>query len=108
MKYTSEIDKNILINYIITSIFNNNPKYQKLSNFIMNRELVDRKQITTPRAENSYKKHITDAVNSFNNNKGFSIDLKPDDKIRNNWQLYIDIKEYRLLFIIWSLDKNLY
>lgn len=108
MKSTSEIDRNSFINYIITSIFNNNPIYQKLSNFIMNRELVHIKQITRPTSENSYKKHITDAVNSFNTNKGFSIDLKPNDKTRNNWQLYIDLKEYRLLFIIWSLDKNLY
>ena len=74
-------------------------------NFINNPD-VSCAQITQPNTNSSYKKHITDVVNSSINNTPYSVDLKLKDK--NNWQLFIDNREKRLCFVIWSINEELY
>ena len=92
---------------ITLSIINNN-KYKKLYDFINNSK-VECKQITKPDPnKSSYKKHIIDVVNAFENKKEYSIDLNDKYKTLNNWQLFIDSKEKRLCFVIWCIDKDLY
>ena len=75
---------------------------EKLYKYITNTDCV---QITMPIAEGSYKKHITDIVKK---NKPCTIDLTPEDKEKNNWQLFIDNRENRLCFVIWVVDELLY
>lgn len=36
------------------------------------------------------------------------IDLKKEYKDKNNWQLFIDFREKRICFVIWSIDPELY
>ena len=91
--------------FILSKI--NNEEHKKLYDFI-NTENVDCTQITQPVSESSYKKHITDVVNASIANTPFSIDVKKENKDKNNWQVFIDNREKRLCFVIWSIDKNLY
>ena len=91
--------------FILSKI--NNEEHKKLYDFI-NTENVKCTQVTQPVSESSYKKHITDVVNASIANTPFSIDVKKENKDKNNWQVFIDNKEKRLCFVIWSIDKNLY
>ncbi len=77
-------------------------KYENLYNFILH---PDTKcvQITTPESTGSYKRHITDVVNASINNTPYSIDLKEKHTKFNNWQVFIDNKQKRLCFVIWSI-----
>ena len=88
----------------IRTLLRTDPLHKKLYDFIMRPDVV-RKQITKPRdcASPSYKKHILDCVGAANNNKPFSIDLKPDDKLTNNWQAFIDSYGYRLCIVLWTV-----
>jgi len=92
------------INYILS--ITNNEKYKKLYKFITN-PYVKCIQISKPITDKSYKTHIIDAITSSKNDNIFSIDLKKEDKNISNWQVFIDEKEKRLVFILWSLDKSL-
>jgi len=98
---TKQKDK---IDYI-NSLLRSDEKYNKLYNFINNKD-VTLCQITKPSKDNSYKKHITDVVNAYKNNKPYSVDVKIKDK--SNWSVYIDNREKRLCFIIWSINSDLY
>uniref|UniRef100_A0A6C0DYE8 Uncharacterized protein n=1 Tax=viral metagenome TaxID=1070528 RepID=A0A6C0DYE8_9ZZZZ len=80
---------------------------QKLYKYIIS-DKVECKQITRPDTDNSYKKHISDSINKYNFNQPFIIDLKPEERQKNNWQCYIDSRESRLIFLVWCLDENLY
>lgn len=77
----------------------------KLIDFIRHPNVI-RSQITAPSTDNSYKKHIEDVVKSYKNNSPFSIDNVHKDK--NNWQCFIDTREYRLCFVIWVIDEEMY
>jgi hypothetical protein len=79
----------------------------KLLNFI-NNPIVTCVQITQPKSDNSYNKHITAIVNAKNNNTPYSIDLLDHFKDKNNWQLYIDNRLNQLCFVIWSIDETLF
>jgi hypothetical protein len=68
-------------------------------------ECVECLQITTPKTEGSYKKHILDIIKK---NKPCSIDLKKEQKDINNWQVFIDNKGNRLCFVLWVVDELLY
>jgi hypothetical protein len=64
-------------------------------------------QITTPKEDNSYKKHISDLVNASINNKPFDIDVKGkrenDDRCnRNFFNCYVDERELRFVIMIWN------
>lgn len=84
-----------------------NTRNDKLVNFIKYTD-VRCKQITAPESNNSYEKHITHTVNAYNTTNVFSIDLNKSDKEQNNWQLFIDNRENRLCFVIWSLNSEIY
>ena len=94
------------IEYVL-SILNNNGTYTKLFNFVNNPDVVCI-QITQPTSDNSYRKHITDVVNANITKTPYSVDLKEKNKDKNNWQLFIDNKEKRLCFVIWSINEELY
>ena len=94
------------IEYVL-SILNNNETYTKLFNFINNPQVVCA-QISQPNTNSSYKKHITDVVNASITNTPYSVDLVEKYKDKNNWQLFIDNREKRLCFVIWSINEELY
>lgn len=77
----------------------------KLAAFIKNPNVL-RGQITMPMTDNSYKKHIEDVVKAYINNAPFCIDNT--HKNNNNWQCFIDNRQYRLCFVVWVVDKSLY
>jgi hypothetical protein len=85
----------------------NNPDFSELSNFIMHPSVVC-KQTSAPQADKSYDKHIVDSDKKSKANRPFSIDLTPSDKENSNWQCFIDVRLNRLVFIVWSLDPELY
>jgi hypothetical protein len=85
----------------------NKPDFSSLSQFISHKSVVC-KQVSVPLADKSYDKHIVDSDKKFKANKPFSIDLSPSDKENSNWQCFIDVKLNRLVFIVWSLDPELY
>ena len=91
----------------VKSILNNNEPYIKLFNFINNPDVVCA-QISQPNTDSSYKKHITDVVNACITNTPYSVDLSGKFKDKNNWQLFIDNREKRLCFVIWSINEELY
>jgi hypothetical protein len=91
----------------IEKLLKKEEKYTKILNFILNKDVFC-VQITHPKSDNSYKKHITDVINAYNNNTPYSVDLKNENKSKNNWQVFIDDKENRLCFVVWCIDKNLY
>ena len=82
-------------------------KYKKLHHFI-NHSTTKRVQITQPKTQSSYKKHIIEVVKASSTNSPYSVDLQEEHKSKNNWQLFIDNREKRLCFVIWSIDKELY
>jgi len=88
-------------------ILNSRKIHPTLLNFINNPE-VKCHQITQPNANPSYKKHITDVVNASIKNTPYSLDLKEENKDKNNWQLFIDNREKRLCFVIWCINDELY
>jgi|LauGreDrversion4_2_1035121.scaffolds.fasta_scaffold21731_5 hypothetical protein len=89
----------------VLSLLNNSETYRRLYNFVNNPDVLCA-QMTQPNSESSYKKHITDVVNASNANVPYSVDQKHKDK--NNWQLFIDNREKRLCFVIWSINEELY
>ena len=74
----------------------------------INHPHVDCVQISQPISDHSYKKHIIDVVHASNNNTPYSVDLKKEYKVKNNWQLFIDQRENRICFVVWSIDTELY
>jgi hypothetical protein len=85
----------------------NNETYTKLFNFINNSQVVCA-QISQPNTNSSYKKHVTDVVNASIAGTPYSVDLVEKFKDKNNWQLFIDNREKRLCFVIWSINQELY
>jgi hypothetical protein len=85
----------------------NKPQFANLSQFISHESVVC-KQVSAPLADKSYDKHIVDSDKKFKANRPFSIDLTPSDKENSNWQCFIDVRLNRLVFIVWSLDPELY
>jgi len=88
----------------VLSVLNNNETHTKLFNFIKNPDVVCI-QISKPNSDSSYKKHITDVVSANINNTPYSVDLAKKYKDKNNWQLFIDNREKRLCFVIWSSEE---
>ena len=99
----NEIKKEEKLEFILNLL--NKPEHERLYKFIKN-ETVICSQITQPKADSSYKKHILDVVNASISNTPYSIDQK--NKEKNNWQAFIDGKELRLCFVIWSIDNTIY
>jgi hypothetical protein len=93
------------IEYVLSIL--NNETYTKLFNFINNPQVVCA-QISQPNTNSSYKKHVTDVVNASITNTPYSVDLVEKFKDKNNWQLFIDNREKRLCFVIWSINQELY
>ncbi len=94
------------IEYVL-SILKNNEKYKKLFNFITNPDVVCA-QITQPNSDSSYKKNIIDVYNASISNTPYSVGLVEKYKCKSNWQLFIDNREKRLCFVIWSINEELY
>lgn len=63
-------------------------------------------QFTHPKSENSYKKHILDLIKANLADKKFIVDLKDEDKDKNNWQAFIDSRENRVCIAIWCVDES--
>lgn len=59
-------------------------------------------QVTAPKVDNSYTKHITALVDAAAENKGYKIDIKPADNYTNCYMCFIDLKENRLCYIVWN------
>ena len=91
----------------VLSILKDNENYTNLFSFI-NNPTVSCAQISQPNTNSSYKKHITDVVNANISNTPYSVDLVEKFKDKNNWQLFIDNREKRLCFVIWSINEALY
>ena len=91
-------------NKIIESILKNKNE-NRLLKFIKDKDTICG-QISNPKTDGSYKKHITDVVQSADKNKPYSLSLKPEIKKKNNYQVFIDSRKYRLCFVIWSLDSK--
>jgi hypothetical protein len=85
----------------------NSREYEKLRAFIEYPGVIC-VQISQPNTNSSYKKHITDIVNSSLTNTPYSIDLADKHKDKNNWQMFIDNRKRRLCFVIWSIQPELY
>jgi hypothetical protein len=98
--------RNEKIEYVL-SILKDNNEYTKLFNFISNRD-VSCAKISRPTETRSYKRHVTDVVNASIMNTPHCADIMEKYKNKNSWQLFIDVKEKQLCFIIWSIDKKLY
>jgi len=98
-----EKDKKKKISYIESILKNKNEN--RLLKFIKDKDTICA-QISKIKKDNSYKKHITDVVQAADNNKPYSVSLKPEFKEKNNYQVFIDSREYRLCFVIWSPDSK--
>ena len=106
--FTKNISKQRRIEFIKDylrnkSIEDNNIK--KLYDFINNPN-VHCVKTSMPSEEASYKRHIIDVVNNSLSRTKSSLDLKDTDKAKNNWQVFIDEKEHRLCFVIWTPDQS--
>lgn len=82
-------------------------KYERLYNFITNPN-TKCCQATKPNLDGSYQKHINPLVKHIHSNVPCSIDFKPEDKLTNSWNLYIDNREHRLFVLLWVIDDELY
>jgi len=104
----TKISREKRIEYVL-SILSSDDNYTRLLNFIRSPG-VECAQITQPRigSDNAYGKLITDVVNAKTNNKPYSVGLKKEFRDKNNWQLFIDNREHRLCFVIWSINPELY
>lgn len=91
----------------ISALLKDNPTYLKLYNFINNPDVIC-SQISIPSTNSSYIKHITDVVNASIKNSPYILDLKKEHRCKSNWQVFIDNVNYRLCFVIWSIDPTLY
>jgi hypothetical protein len=93
-------------NFILEEIISNKNRelYEKLKNDIYNYECI---QCTIPNTDNSYKKHITDAIKKLNKNEKFKIDIHGDDKHKNSYQFFIDSRSVIKSIIIIIYDGNL-
>ena len=67
-----------------------------------NIETYKRIHINVPRADNSYKKHVTDLIDAEAKNKGYKIDIKPVNNYTNCYLCFIDVRENRLCYIVWN------
>lgn len=76
---------------------------EKLKNFMKANKCL---QFTHPKSENSYKKHILDLIKANLAGKKFIVDLKDEDKDKNNWQAFIDSRENRVCIEIWCVDES--
>ncbi len=98
--------KNEKINYI-KNLIKNTTKFEKLYNFINNPN-VKCVGFLTPESTISYKIHILDVIKANKKNIPLIINLTIEEKKYNNWQCFIDNKQNKLCFLIWTIDKNLY
>lgn len=90
------------INYMKELIKDNNPKYEKLHEFISDKtnKCV---RIFKPKIKKGKETdtHILEIQNAFENNIPYEIiGLSDITKTKNNWQMYIDGKNYKVYFII--------
>lgn len=85
-------------NYLILKTNNKN-----LVNFMETNDCI---QFTHPKKDNSYKKHILDLIKASSARNKFIVDLKAEDKKRNNWQAFIDSREKRVCIAIWCVDDS--
>jgi hypothetical protein len=63
------------------------------------------KQITMPKENGSYKKHVEDVFKKVQENKNFVIDFTPSDKESNCWMGIVDSRKNRLFVITWVVDS---
>jgi hypothetical protein len=102
-----KIRKN-LIRRKVESIKSENNRYYQLADFITKFDCV---QTSKPeidkynKKQSSYTRHITDVVSASERNSKFAIDVKEKDKGKNNWQVFLDSKEYRLCFVLWETSN---
>ena len=64
-------------------------------------------QITMPTSENSYKKHIEDAITAYNKQSKFAIDIKKEHKEKRAdiYQILFDYKNKQLIVSIYNASK---
>jgi len=63
------------------------------------------KQITMPKENGSYKKHVEDVFKKVQENKNFVIDFTPSEKESNCWMGIVDSRKNRLFVITWVVDS---
>jgi hypothetical protein len=92
--------------YVIT-LLRRMPEYAKLLKFIQSPD-VQCAQISQPNVDLSYRKNVLEVISAYSRNSPFTIALKDKYKAVNNWQLFIDNREGRLCFVIWTINRELY
>jgi hypothetical protein len=88
---TDAEEKENIIKYIVKKY--DRELYKTLCTYI-------RYQISQPKSEESYKKHIIDAINASDNDKPFIIDVQKKHKHKNIWMAFIDNNN-------WNTDEQL-
>jgi len=64
------------------------------------------KQITMPKTEASYKKHVEDVYKKYQENRNFVIDFTPAEKNNDCWMGIIDNKNNRVFIIVWVVNST--
>ena len=91
----------------IKSVLLKNEIYTKLLKFI-NHPIVHCSQISISQTTLSYRNHITYLINASDRKTPYIVDIKQGYKTINNWQCFIDNTEFRLVFVLWVINNELY
>jgi hypothetical protein len=83
----------------VKKVLSNKPEYKKLLDFINVKKNTCLK-IFQPKRNSDYKVYVLDIIEAADKNIPFSLQQPQKMKEKNNWQMYIDNKGYRLCFII--------
>jgi hypothetical protein len=79
---------------ILRMLLEHDNKYNYLNNY-------HAKKVTIPQEDNSYKRHILDTVKCSEIKKKSMLDFTSNDKKINIWEAFIDIRENRIIIIIY-------
>ena len=99
---TGDKKKSLIIATIMSSVQDDNATAQEFRNVVSTSVCI---QISAPRidTQRSYKIHITDVVAaSVDNNVYSMLDVDKETKKKTCWQIYIDMKEKRLV-ALWQV-----
>lgn len=98
--WSEDMEKQQKIVYILDHL---DESHIKLKEFMTNNIC---KQISIPKSEDSYKKHITNIYKHVEGNTPTTIDLTGEDKNKNNWQAFYDHKNEKCIILVWSLNDD--
>ena len=95
-----KLNKKQKFNFFMSRIEDINPglaKFIKESNC---------KQITMPKENGSYKRHVEDVYRKVQEKKNFIIDFTPEEKEHDCWMGIIDSRQNRFFIITWVIDST--